>query len=167
MKKARRMINRNLLVLIVLTVGILLCGWTHFVFAQQHTVDLQTLIRETQQMSQAVDKMTLVWWIPIDYWQAYADQDPSITPDQTEELLQILQPYFLVVVVDGKAGSFGGMTYTSESDIRTSLQLLDSQGVSYQSLPNEQVDANTQSFLCKSPWPNGTKYVLFSLSLQG
>lgn len=147
MKKARSIINSNLLVLNVFTVGILLCGWTHRVFAQPHTVDLQALTTETQRVSQEVNTIRLVWWIPIDYWQVFADQNPSMTPDQTEELLQILNPYLLVVVVDGKTGPFGNVTYMSESDIRTNLQLLDSQDISYRSLPTEQIDANTQSFL--------------------
>ncbi|MCA1558049.1 MAG: hypothetical protein LC731_05860, partial [Acidobacteria bacterium] len=56
-------------------------------------------------------------------------------------------PYTLFVVVDGKIGAYGGVTYKSEQVIRDSIQLIDSQGAIYRPLAKESVDAETASLL--------------------
>lgn len=45
---------------------------------------------------------------------------------QAEEFIKILRPYTVIVVVDGKIGAFGGVTYTPEAAIRDSIQIKDS-----------------------------------------
>ena len=47
----------------------LLCGGMKISLAQEEgRVDLNALIQETQKMSQKADEMTLVWWIPEEFW---------------------------------------------------------------------------------------------------
>jgi len=91
--------------------------------AQESKVDLTALTQETQKISQKADEMTLIWWIPEEFWQISFAQDPTATEAQSEEFIKILHPYTLIAVVDGKVGSFGGVTYRSEADIRPILTL--------------------------------------------
>jgi hypothetical protein len=147
--KTIRWINNNALwiLLNVLIVGMVLGGWNHAVLAQANKIDLQAVMKDVQQMIDTENHMTMVFWIPIEYWQAVADQNPSMTPDQTEQLLQLLEPYILIGMIDAQKGAFGSMTFTSENDIRANLRLIDSQGVSYQSLPPTAIDPATQNLL--------------------
>src|SRR5210317_1760883 len=129
-------------------IGILfICGWMSLSFAQDRKVDINALVQETQKMSDTSGEMTLIWWIPEEFWRASFEQDPNMTAAQTEEFVKILRPYMLIVAVDGNIGTFGGVTYKSETTIRGSIQVIDSQGTRYRPLNNENIDADTKNFL--------------------
>jgi hypothetical protein len=115
--------------------------------ANAKDLDLQALTQETQRLSQKPDQMTLVWWIPEEFWAASFAQTPSMTGSQAEEFLKVIRPYTMVVVVDGAIGSFGGVTYKSENSIRANARILDSQGKSYAPRTEEEVDADTKNML--------------------
>jgi hypothetical protein len=129
-------------------IGILfICGWLSLSFAQDGKVDINALVQETQKVSDRSGEMTLIWWIPEEFWRASFEQDPNMTAAQTEEFIKVLRPYMLIVAVDGNIGTFGGVTYKSETTIRGSIQVIDSQGTRYHPLSNENIDANTKNFL--------------------
>ena len=129
-------------------IGILfICGWMSLSFAQNKKVDINALVQETQKMSDRSGEMTLIWWIPEEFWRASFQQDPNMTAAQTEEFIKVLRPYMLIVAVDGNIGSFGGVTYKSETTIRGNIQVIDGQGTRYRPLGNENIDADTKNFL--------------------
>ena len=140
MRKVRVAKAVVLLACIVLTRAFVAC-------AQERKVDLNALVQETQKRSDAVGEMTFVWWIPEEYWRGSFAQNPSVTPEQTENVLAVFRPYTLVAVVDGKMGSFGGVTYKTEVEIRSIIQLKDKAGTLYQPLADELVTVDTKSFL--------------------
>jgi len=135
----------------LLVAVLLMCGWIANSLAQEESqetkVDFNALIQETQKLSDKVDDMTMVWWIPEEYWRVSFAEDPTMTAAQTEEFLKVLRPYTLIVVVDGKMGAFGGITYKSEADLRASIQIIDNQGIRHSPLSEDKVDADTKNFL--------------------
>jgi len=110
-------------------------------------VDVQALVKETQKISQKAKEMTFIWWVPEEFWRASFKQNPNMTAAQTEEFIKVLRPYMLIVAVDGNIGTFGGVTYKSETTIRDNIKIIDSQGTRYRPLSNENVDADTRNFL--------------------
>ena len=66
---------------------------------------------------------------------------------QAEEFIKILRPYTVIVVVDGKIGAFGGVTYTPEAAIRDSIQIKDSKGDRYRPFSEGAFDADAKSLL--------------------
>lgn len=110
-------------------------------------VNINALLHETQKMSQKVNEMTLVWWIPEVFWRLSSAQDPTITETQVEELIKILRPYTLIVVVDGKMGPLGRITYRPEAAIRANIQIKDSEGTYYRPLSEDKVGADTRNLL--------------------
>ncbi|MEJ2236399.1 MAG: hypothetical protein P8X67_21050 [Syntrophobacterales bacterium] len=131
----------------VLVGALLICGWMSVSVAQDRKVDINALVQETQKMSDTSGEMTLIWWIPEEFWRASFEQDPNMTAAQTEQFIQVLRPYVLIVAVDGNIGTFGGVTYKSETTIRDSIQLIDGQGTRYRPLTNENIDADSRNFL--------------------
>lgn len=131
----------------VFMVVFLLFGWMATGLAQENIVDINALTQETQKMSQKADEMTFVWWIPEEFWGASFAQDPNTTVAQAEEFIKILRPYTVIVVVDGKIGAFGGVTYMPEAAIRDSIQIKDSKGARYLPLSEGAIDADTKSLL--------------------
>jgi hypothetical protein len=113
----------------------------------QGNIDVQALIHETQKMSQAPNEMTLVWWLPEQFWQASLGRDPKATKAQVDQLLNIIRPYTVIALVDGRVGAFGGITYRSEEAIRTSVTIRDAKGVSYAPLSESSVDPDMKNLL--------------------
>ncbi len=40
-------------------------------------IDMHAVVQETQQMSQGSGDMTLVWWLPEQFWEASMAQNPG------------------------------------------------------------------------------------------
>jgi hypothetical protein len=131
----------------VFIVALLIFGWMNSSFAQDIKIDINAIVQETQRTSRSADEMTLIWWIPEDFWQVSFEQNPDTTAAQIEKFMKVLRPYMVIVAVDGKIGSFGGVTYKSESTIRNSIQLIDNQKNNYRPLSNEKVNADIKNFL--------------------
>ena len=91
--------------------------------------------------------MTLVWWVPEEYWRVSFARNPAVTEAQTEEFVSVLRPYTVVAVVDGKIGVLGGVTFTSEADIRAGIEIRDRQGTPYPPLSEDTVDAKARNSL--------------------
>lgn len=131
---------------IFLVLGFLCVGSTRSL-AQTNKVNIDALTSETQKTSPDADKMTLVWWIPEEYWQASLGQDATVSVEQLAEFIKVLRPYNVFVVADGRIGAFGGVTYKPEGEIRKSIQLVDREGNKYSPVSEEKVDADTKNFL--------------------
>jgi hypothetical protein len=115
--------------------------------AQDATVSLTKMLRETQQMSEDPSELTLVWWIPEDYWQITLSREGSMTEAGIEEMIQTVRPYTMIVVCDGRMGPFGGAVYRPESDIRASLKLLDNDGNAHSPLAEGKIDPDARNLL--------------------
>lgn len=116
-------------------------------FGQSKKIDFNALTNETQKLSEAIDEATLIWWIPEEFWKASFEQDASLTPKQMEDFLKILRPYTVLVVVDGKVGTFGAITYKTETAIRSTIQIFDAQGASFRPLSEDKIAPDAKNML--------------------
>lgn len=122
-------------------------GFAGTTLAKEIKIDLEALTNETQRVSTEGDKMTLIWWIPEEYWRASFAQDPSITKTQAEELVDILRPYTLILAVDGNIGKMGGITYKPEETIRAAISLKDEKGNTYRPYSEDKISPDAKNFL--------------------
>ncbi len=91
--------------------------------------------------------MTVVGWVPEDFWRVSFEQTPKATQTQYEELIKVVKPNSVFAAIDGKIGNFGGVTFTSETSIRSSIKLIDAQRNTYAPLSVENVNADMKNFL--------------------
>jgi hypothetical protein len=115
--------------------------------AQDNTVDLSTLTRETQKSIHKEHKLTIVWWIPDDFWRAALAANPDVSAKQTESMIKVVHPYTLVAVVDGEFGPFGSITYVNEKSTRDHLTIFDNNGKEYKPLDNSEVNGDLENLL--------------------
>lgn len=113
----------------------------------EEKIDLPALIQDTQKMAQEPDDMTMVWWMPKEFWRACFSQDSSMSKKDTDEMLATIEPYTMIAVLDGKMGSFGGITYKSEATVRSTTCIKDSNGRRYSALSADKVDADTKNLV--------------------
>lgn len=115
--------------------------------AQPSQPNLEELVEETQKTEPGSDLMTLVWWMPEQFWQAAFSAGDGLTEEGRESMLKALRPYTLIAVFDGKIGPMGGVTYRPESEIRKSLALVDQEGNTYRPLPDDEIGADVRNFI--------------------
>lgn len=113
----------------------------------QEQFDSQALLRDTQKTSQTTGQLTMVWWIPEQFWQAAAAKSNPAGSVQSDALLKVMRRYTLIAVVDSQVGPLGGITYKSEELVRNSVTLNDSMGVSYSPLADTAIDADMRIML--------------------
>jgi len=101
---------------------LILCGCLSLLF-QAHAVDIQELVEDTQQVNQSNDAVSMVWWIPTEFWIENFKQDPTITEQQGEAFVATLVDYTVFAVVNAKAGTFGGLTPKTKMEIEENSQL--------------------------------------------
>lgn len=147
MNKFKRIKNRSFGSKSIFLLMFLLGVWVETCLAQESNIDLNALIQDTQKQSQNTGEMSFVWWMPEEFWRVSLMQDRTITTVQAEEFIKVLRPYMVIVVVDGKIGAFGGITYISETTIRDNIELIDSHGARYRPLSQQRIDADTENFL--------------------
>lgn len=119
-------------------------SWGH---AQENPVDLQAIIKESQQTFQTSGAMTLVWWMPESFFRAAISTNANLTAEKTEAFLKPLRDYTMVIVIDAKIGPIGGFTYTPLTELAGDVRLKDSTGNLYAPIDEAQINSDAKSFI--------------------
>ena len=114
------------------------------------------LVRETQKHSNVPGKLTMVWWLPEEFWSVSFQQSGSLTTEQQEAFLKTVRPYLLVAAVDGTIGPIGGSEFVDLESLRARIKVTDKKGRSYSPLPDDQLtgDVKNLSALLRSMFGN-------------
>ena len=67
----------------------------------------QDMVRDTQRMDNANGTMSMVWWIPQQYWEESMKSNPAMPQDVREQMLTVLDDCLLVAVMSAKMGPRG------------------------------------------------------------
>jgi hypothetical protein len=85
-------------------------------------VEISDLTRETQKTIHA-DGVHLVWWIPPEYWAASIKGDASIATEQRKALMDILEKYSMLAVVQAEVTPFGAFSFYERDMITKGLKI--------------------------------------------
>jgi hypothetical protein len=110
-------------------------------------IDVDAFMNETQKMSPAADRTTFAWWMPVELWEAFLSQDPTIAAADREAVLDLLRPYILVAASDGTMGPLGGTTFKPEAEVRASLKLTDASGRTHRPLAADALSPDVKNLL--------------------
>jgi hypothetical protein len=116
------------------------------VLAGDFEVSLNDLTTETQRMSEDPERIGLVWWLPVEFWEvSMASGSAPSTPEQISAFTSALRAYAIFAVADGIVGQFGGVTWIPKETVRESVMLQDAAGTRYAPLKEEQVSADVRN----------------------
>lgn len=110
-------------------------------------VDIDDLLSETLKLSPDPDRLTQVMWLPVQFWETLFHQDPSLSADEVNEIVNAFKDYVIVMVLDGKIGFFGSVTYASEEDIISNLRILNNYGVAHSPLDERFVNRDVRNMV--------------------
>lgn len=82
-------------------------------------VPLEELTRETQlMMSASPEVMDMAWYLPIEHWEAALARDRTISDEQREAILGVLESVFMIAVVQAEVSVMGTFNFFTEEEIR-------------------------------------------------
>jgi len=113
----------------------------------QEAVALPALEQETQRTSQSPNRITSVWWMPEQLWQARLLENPALGQQQGEFVLTLFRQYTMIAVLDGQIGPVGALTFKDREAVLASTTIKDARGTSYAPLAESAVDADTKVLL--------------------
>jgi hypothetical protein len=110
-------------------------------------VDLKELIRETQRQLGEDQQMHFYWWLPTEYWEVALSQDPTVSKADLKAFIEPLSDYTMLMVIRGKFGVFGNVTYASRDSIMKDLVMIDQDKKEYKPIPEDDLNMETASIL--------------------
>jgi hypothetical protein len=114
--------------------------------ADDAKVSVNALVEETQRMSEDPRSLSMVWWIPVEFWEAsMASAAIPSTPEQIADFTSILRAYTLFAVANGALEPFGGVTWTPKAELRNSIVLKGSDGTNYMPIGEDQVSPDARN----------------------
>jgi hypothetical protein len=117
------------------------------VAAQTAAAELNALIDETQKRSPASQDLTLVWWLPDEFWRLSVASNPSIPPEAADSVVARVHRFVIVAALSGRFGSMANVSYASSDSLRANLRLVDPSGTVRSPLPPSAIPAPTQELL--------------------
>ena len=85
-------------------------------------VDISQMTRETQKTLHT-EGVHLVWWIPPEYWAASMQREGSMTEDQRKALMDVMENYSMLGVVQAEVSPFGSFSFYERELTRKGLSI--------------------------------------------
>ena len=103
-------------------------------------VNANTLVSQTQLISEDPNRFQLVWWMPPQFWQR-ALLESDVPKAEREKMVDLFTKYVVVAVVKGDLGDFGVKNFADGATLRRQLRLVDADGTRVAALPEDDLEA--------------------------
>ncbi len=125
-----------------------LIGLVAMSFGVAQAASVEELARETQKTSSAGGQITMVWWMPAQFWEESMKANPGVPEAARAQVLAALADYTIVTMVRATSGPMG------LADAQPKAELLKNARVEYngkvlEPVPAEQVSAPAQLLLAQ------------------
>jgi hypothetical protein len=101
--------------------------------ANKFTPDFSALNRDLVVTHNADGRLTMVMWMPEEFWRAAFRASNNLTDDAIDKYIAVIHPYVLIAVVDGQKG-ITTYNFTDGDALAAETTLEDSHGTTYKPL---------------------------------
>jgi hypothetical protein len=108
--------------------------------------DVQALIQDTQRMAREPSRLTLVWWIPTEFWDATLRVSPNVTEETRTRISGTMDDYLVFLVISADVGPLGGITPRDRAAIDANTALL-VDGKAIAPVEKRKLSADAQNFV--------------------
>jgi hypothetical protein len=108
-------------------------------------VDMQQLTQDSQRMTTEAGTLSLVWWLPQQWWDAMLGSNPNLTAEGRAKVDATLAPYTIFALVHARGG-LGTLDAATKADMLQHAKL-EVAGHAIEPLAPDKVDAGAQALL--------------------
>src|SRR5438067_3008394 len=114
--------------------------------AQNYKEQLNGLIRETQRQGSRAGRVTVVWWIPTEFWRAALSASGTVPPDKIQEMVASISDVNVFIVIDAKAGGLS-VDYVPETELEKNFSVSDVEGKSVARIPESKQSSASKNLI--------------------
>jgi hypothetical protein len=131
------------------TVTLALLGliFGHSLLAENPKEQVNGIVRETQKQGNRSGRITLVWWIPAEFWRAALRATGTVPIDRINEAVKALSDVNVFMVIDAKVGAFATMDYVPAAELQKNLSVTDTTGKPLAMIPEDKQSPGTKNLL--------------------
>lgn len=109
----------------VLAVGALLLAFSAHAIERKPIaqVDTNTLATDLQAVDAGDRKLDLIWWIPVEFWEATFRQNQDLPEAQADEILGILRNHSVLAVVQADISTIGAFHFFEKETVMNGLKI--------------------------------------------
>jgi hypothetical protein len=100
--------------------------------------DTSALIRDLSVTRQSQDRMTVVFWLPPQFWRASLESGGMTDPKQVDRFVQNIEPYVILAVADGRR-ALASVTFSEPDLLRNTVTIETVHGDRLSALPDEGI----------------------------
>jgi hypothetical protein len=127
--------------IVCVVTGLLACGSAMGEFKP----DPSAMVKDLEMMTRSEDRMTLVLWLPTEFWRASLESSGKIAPKEIERFAKELDPYVVVAVADGQLGIAGSVNFAEPDLLRSAVTIEDARGNLLSPLPDNAVSGGVRN----------------------
>ena len=110
-------------------------------------LDMAAIVKEVEILKNVDSTMTMVMWMPEEYWRAAIQSTGKLTDKGADEFLKAMRPYTMFAVLAADTGPMGAFTYSSPDQLRKNIKLEDSAGAFYEPLDPQTLNGSMKNLL--------------------
>ncbi len=84
-------------------------------------IDVNAVTEEGQIIAGGDNQLDLIWWIPLEFWQASMGANEAVPDFQAKMITDTLRPYSVLAVVQADISDFGAFSFYGEDAISDNL----------------------------------------------
>jgi len=107
--------------------------------------DISKLVQETQGISQDGNRISLVWWIPSEYWAVTLATDRNLSAAELREVVTLLEDYLMLSVIKGSITPVGVIGLSRDELLELLSFSVD--GEQLEPIPEDELHQGMQSLL--------------------
>lgn len=113
------------------------------------SVVLNDLIQETQyQLNEGGQgDVKMVWWLPTEFWATIYAQNDDVSEEVADQIVEALDEYTMVIVLDGEVTALGGLKSKSSKEIRGNTIVKNKAGRAFSALKPGDIDGEAEMML--------------------
>lgn len=112
-------------------------------------VVLNDLIKETQYHLNdgGQGTISMLWWLPTEFWATIYTQNEDVSEETAAQIVDALDKYTMVIVLDGEVTALGGLESRSSDEIRNNTRVKSKNGRSFSPLKSSEIDNEAKMML--------------------
>jgi hypothetical protein len=107
--------------------------------------DPNALVQDLQKMTRSHDRLTLVLWMPAEFWRITLESSGQMAPRDVDRFVKELEQYVVVAVADGQVGIVGSVNFAEPETLRSAVTIEDSRGELFSALPDSEISAGVRN----------------------
>lgn len=113
----------------------------------EYKPDLAAMTKDLEMLARAEDRITLVLWLPTEFWRVSLESGGRVTPKEVERFTREIDPYVVVAVADGQVGFAGAVTFSEPELVKNAVTIENGRGETFSPLPDEAISAGIRTLM--------------------